>query len=164
MTLTTTSDPGVISVHTNSLSDVNTHNARLKVKLTNYAAVAAVEIAFTITITNPCFSTSLTLPTTLTAVTITSKSGTGNDQTFLPATTAGVSASIPGLCGVRVYSIDEAIPANFVTITAPAGDQYVDSWTLSCLSNNLSDVGVHTVTLRVVLQDYSGITAATKTV
>jgi hypothetical protein len=32
------------------------------------------------------------------------------------------------------------------------------------LSNSLADVGVYTVTLKVVLQDYSGVTAATKTV
>jgi hypothetical protein len=83
----------------------------------------------------------------------------------LPATdTASSNALNLSLCGAKQYSIVEAIPASFITITAPAGDQYVDSWTLSCLSNNLADVGVYTVTLKVVLQDYSGVTAATKTV
>ena len=74
----------------------------------------------------------------------------------MPATdTAGVAALIPGLCGVRIYSIVESEPTNFIMIRAPSGDQYVDSWQLSFLTNKISKVGVYTVTIKVVLQDYA---------
>ena len=39
----------------------------------------------------------------------------------------------------------------------------MNDWTLSCLSNNLSDVGVWTVTLRATLDNYVGVAAATTT-
>ncbi len=47
----------------------------------------------------------------------------------------------------------------------PAGqDPFVDNWTLACLSNNLADVGVYTtVTLKVVLETYTNIAPAYKT-
>jgi hypothetical protein len=42
-------------------------------------------------------------------------------------------------------------------------DPFVDNWTLTCLSNNLADVGVWTVTLSVKLDNYPMVAAATKT-
>jgi hypothetical protein len=73
---------GIISVQSNLINDAGVHNATFKAKLTNYPLVAHVNIGFQITITNPCLTTALTLPTTLTSVTITSLSGTGNSQFF----------------------------------------------------------------------------------
>ncbi len=73
---------GIISVQTNLITDVDDHNATFRAKLTNYSDVAHVDIGFRIKITNPCLTTVLTLPTTLTSVTITSLSGTGDSQTF----------------------------------------------------------------------------------
>lgn len=73
----------------------------------DYVVVANVDIGFIITITNPCLSTTLNLPTTLTSATIISLSGTGNSQTFLPATDTAANSLVPGLCGNRIYSIVE---------------------------------------------------------
>ena len=103
------STSGTITVQTSQISDVGVHSATFDAKLTNYPAVAHVQIGFTITISNPCLSTTLTLPTTLTAVTITSLSGISSSQAFAPATdSAATTAAIPALCGNRVYSIVEA--------------------------------------------------------
>ena len=48
----------------------------LKAKLTNYSGVSAATVEFSITLINPCLTTTLALPTTLIAKTITSFSGT----------------------------------------------------------------------------------------
>ena len=102
---------GKISVQTNLISDANVHSATFRAKLTNYSSyVANVEIGFQITITNPCLTTILTLPTTLTAVTITSLSGVSNSQTFAPATDTAATSAVRGLCGNRIYSIVETLP------------------------------------------------------
>ncbi len=153
-------------MQTNLTSDAGVHSATFRAKLTNYSSfVANVEIGFQITITNsnPCLTTTLTLPTTLTAVTITSLSGVSNSQTFAPATDTAATSTVPGLCGNRIYSIVETLPRNFVSIVAPSAgqDPFVDNWTLTCLSTNLADVGVYTtVTLKVVLESYPSITPA----
>ena len=92
--LITTGDPGQISIYTILISDVQVYTATFSAKLANYAAVAAATTSFTITIVNPCLGTVLSLPTTLNAVTITSRSGLGDTQTFLPASdTAGVAST-----------------------------------------------------------------------
>jgi hypothetical protein len=81
-------------------------------KLVDYPLVAEAFIVFNVTITgessDPCLTTTLTLPTTFTAVTITALSGVENFQEFAPATdTAATTAGNPSLCGIRVYSIVE---------------------------------------------------------
>ena len=73
---------GIISVQSNLINDAGVHNATFRAKVRDYSLVAHVDIEFKITITNPCLTTALTLPTTLTSVTITSLSGTGNSQFF----------------------------------------------------------------------------------
>jgi hypothetical protein len=110
---------GIISVQSNNINDANDHNVTFRAKMRDYSLVAHVDIGFKITITNPCLTTVLTLPTTLTSVTITSLSGTGNSQTFLPATDIAATSLIPGLCGNRIYSIVEASAQNFVSIVPP---------------------------------------------
>ena len=66
-------------------------------------------------------TTTLNLPTTLTDEMITSYSGTVVTQIFAPATdSAALAANVVDLCGVRVYSIEETIAQEFVTIIAPA--------------------------------------------
>ena len=123
-----------------------------------------LQITITASTASPCLTTTLSLPTTLTSVTITSLSGVSNSQTFKPATdTAAATSSSLSLCGNRIYSIVETLPQNFVSIVAPSAgqDPFVDNWTLTCLSTNLADVGVYnTVTLKVVLQDYPSIAPA----
>ena len=97
-------------------------------------------------------TTTLALPTTLIAKTITLLSGTALTQDFAPATdTAATAASVANLCGSRVYTIVEAIPQEFVTIVAPATNEYTLNWTLSMLSNNFSHAGTWTVTLQAKL-------------
>ena len=110
---------GIISVQSNLINDAGNHDATFRAKMRDYPLVACVDIGFKITITNPCLSTVLTLPTTLTSVTITSLSGTGNSQTFLPATNTPTTSLVPGLCGNRIYSIVEASVQNFVSIVPP---------------------------------------------
>jgi len=60
------------------MADINTYTATFKVKLTNYPGVAPVQVAFQIQLIDPCLSTVLSLPTTLTAASIVSMSGIGN--------------------------------------------------------------------------------------
>ena len=110
---------GVISVHSNLINDAGVRDATFKAKMRDYS-VAHVEIGFKITITNPCLTTVLTLPTTLTSVTITSLSGTSHSQAFLPATDTAATSIVPGLCGNRIYSIVEVSAQNFVSIVPPA--------------------------------------------
>jgi hypothetical protein len=119
-----------------------------------------------ITVINPCLTTSLTLPTTLNNVVITAMSGVGDTQTFSPATDSRAStASLPGLCDVRVYTIVEAIPQGFITITPPAAglNVYTDNWSLTCQTNDLTVVGTHNVTLKATLSLYAGVPFVTKT-
>lgn len=58
----------------------------LNVSLGDYPAVAAATVDFKVTMKNPCLTTTLTLPTTLSPVEIISKSGIKHDQLFTPAT------------------------------------------------------------------------------
>ena len=98
-------------MQTNLTSDAGVHSATFRAKLTNYSSyVANVEIGFQITITNPCLTTTLTLPTALTAVTITSLSGVSSSQIFAPATDAAATSAVRDLCGNRIYSIVETLP------------------------------------------------------
>jgi len=64
------------------------------------------------------------LPTALTSFSITVFDGIGFTQTFMPATDAAATSALrPDLCGPRVYTIIEASPAAFISITAPAAGQ-----------------------------------------
>ena len=110
---------GIISVQSNLISDTGVYNATFRAKMRDYPYMTNVDIGFKITITNPCLTTVLTLPTALTSVTITSLTGTSNSQTFLPATNTPTTSLVPGLCGNRIYSIVEASAQNFVSIVAP---------------------------------------------
>ena len=51
-----------------------------------------------------------------------------------------------------------------MTIVPATGDAYTTAWTLSALSNSLTDVGTWTITLSVTLQNYPSIAAATKVI
>ena len=57
------------------MADINTYTATLRAKLTNYSGVTAAIVAFSVTLINPCLTTTLSLPTTLVNKTITSFSG-----------------------------------------------------------------------------------------
>ena len=81
----------------------------MNVKLASFADVKAEQVKFWVTLTNPCLTTTLSLPTTLAPVTITSTSGVSVTQNFAPATdSAATSALNLTLCGSRIYSIVEA--------------------------------------------------------
>ena len=83
----------------------------------------------------------------------------------MPATdSAADTATVPGLCGPRVYSIAEPQPQNFMTISPPAGDEFTLAWTLRALSTNLVDVGTWTVTLQVTLLNYPAVSATTSVI
>ena len=139
---------GTISLGSNSMADVGTHTATLKAKLTNYPAVAPALVSFSTTLIDPCLSTTITLPTTLVAETITSLSGLTTIQVFAPATdTAATSAGVLGLCGPRIYTIVETTPQGFVSIVAPATNEYSSNWSLSMHSTNIANVGTWAVTL-----------------
>ena len=115
VSVTSLSNPGTISIQTSMLADAGVYTATLDAKLTSYPAVTHAQVIFTITVIDPCLTTTLTLPTVLAPVTITAMSGTGSSQIFLPATdAAGAAAATPGLCGNRIYSIVEA-PAQAFT-------------------------------------------------
>lgn len=51
-----------------------------------------------------------------------------------------------------------------MTIVPATGDAFTTAWTLTALSNSLADVGSWTVTLRVTLQNYVSVAAATKVI
>ena len=143
-TITYTSETGTISIASDKMSDIGVKMATFQAKLTNYPNVAPVQVTFTINLIDPCLSTVLTLPTTLTDVTIGSMSGVQESQLFAPATdSAATSAGVVDLCGPRAYSIVEATAQNFISIVSPV----TTDWTINFLSTNLADVGVHTITL-----------------
>jgi len=79
-----------------------------------------------------CLTTVLTLPTTMVNFSIVI-GGAAYSKTFMPATDSEATFhNIASICGPRVYSILEATPAAFITITAPAaGQEYTSAWTLS---------------------------------
>ena len=79
VSISTASNPGTISVQSNLMADINTYTATFQVKLTNYPEVAPVQVAFQIQLVDPCLTTVLALPTTLTAASIVSMSGIGNN-------------------------------------------------------------------------------------
>ena len=145
------------------MTDIGVYSATLQVKLTNFPAVTPVEVPFAITLLDPCLTTTLTLPTSLTPVTITALDGISSSQVFVPATdSAGDAAVLPDLCGPRTYSIVEVWAQNFVTITAPVLP--ATDWTLVFQSNDIADAGVHSVTLSATLDSFPGVTPATSIV
>ena len=102
---------GTINLQSNLMTDIGTYTATLKAKLTNYAGVTPAQVAFSVTLINPCLTTTLALPTVLVATSITSLSGSATLQVFAPATdTAATSAAVSDLCGPRVYTIVETTP------------------------------------------------------
>lgn len=97
-----------VSVQTNLFSDAGNHPATLEAKLTNYPGVPHAKVTFSIFITNPCFTTALSFPTTLAPISIISKTNIGFSSSFAPAIdSAAATAGTPGLCGDRLYSILE---------------------------------------------------------
>ena len=145
------------------MANIGTYTATLSVTLVSYTGVTAATKSFSVTLIDPCLSTVLTLPTTLTAFSITVGSGVAYTQTFMPATDSAAStAAIPSLCGPRIYTIVEANPLAFTTIVPPAaGQEYISAWTLSEITSNFAYVGVWPMTLSVKLQNYSSVAAAT---
>ena len=101
----------LLTLQSNLIADAGSYTATLSASLTNYPAVAAAQISFSLELINPCLTTVLTLPTTLSAFTITVGDGVGFEQTFMPATDSKAdAATTPALCGPRVYAILEAQP------------------------------------------------------
>jgi len=83
----------------------------------------------------------------------------------MPATdTKATAAGVAALCGSRTYTIVEAVPAAFTTITSPAaGQELTSAWILSFSTSSCADRGSWTITLRASLQNYAGVTAVTRT-
>ena len=108
------------------MTDIGTYTATLKAKLTNYAGVTPAQVSFSVTLVNPCLTTTLALPTTLVATSITSLSGLTSTQVFAPSTdTAATFAGVLDLCGARIYSIVEITPQQgLVSIIAPSTNLY----------------------------------------
>lgn len=156
-TVTSGTSSGTISVQTNDFGLINSYTVTIEAELENYPTIAHVQVAFTLNIVHPCSITTLTLPTTLQAVSITSLSGISNSQLFLPATDPeSIANSTKDLCGNRIYTIIDPLAQGIVTITSPAIglDPYIDKWTLTCQSTSLADVGVRTFTLQAVLESW----------
>ena len=57
------------------MPDVGFYTVKLRAKLTSYPSITAATVEFSVTLTNPCLTTSLALPTTLVNKTITAFSG-----------------------------------------------------------------------------------------
>ena len=113
---------------------------------------------------DPCLTTVLTLPTLPASFVISAFDGIGFTHTFMPATDSAADiALVPSLCGPRTYVILEAQPLNFISIIPPAGDGYINPWTIFAISNSFVDVGVWAVTLQVTLDNYVSIPATTQT-
>jgi hypothetical protein len=67
---------GNISLVSNSMAQINSYTATLQAKLTSYSGVSAAKVTFSVTLTNPCLTTTLAMPANLINMTITSYSGT----------------------------------------------------------------------------------------
>lgn len=159
---------GDVIVDSTSLLDIGgPYTVNVFAALVSYPAIPAARDTVDVTIVDPCLTTTLALPTALTAFDIAMGSGIGHDQTFLPAIdTAALNSGITNLCGPRKYVILEAQPSTFMTISSPGvGLEYTDPWTLSALSNNLLDVGTWpTITLQASLVNYPLVTPATQVI
>jgi len=111
----------VMTLASSDMTKSGTYPMTLSVFLTEYPARGTLTKSFTAVLVNPCLTATLTLPTTLTGSSITAYSGTAVTQTFMPATDNKADYSeTPGLCGPRVYVIDEILPAEFTSIIAPS--------------------------------------------
>ena len=89
------------------MTDIGTYTATLKAKLTNYAGVTPAQVSFSVTLVNPCLTTTLALPTIFVATSIISFSGLTVTQVFAPATdTTALSAAVSDLCGLKCNSLD----------------------------------------------------------
>jgi len=87
--------------------------------------------------------------------TITAFTRVGFNQNFMPATdSAATLAAVPSLCGLRVYTILETQPKNFMKVVQTTGDLYTTAWSLEAMSTSLADVGVWTINLQASLQSY----------
>ena len=78
VTLNSSTNPATISVQSNLIPDTGVYSATLHAKLLNYPSVTPVDIGFSITMINPCLTTTLNLPTAISAVTISALSGVGS--------------------------------------------------------------------------------------
>ena len=66
-----------ITVLSTNMLHIGIYTATLSASLANYPLVTAAQIAFSVTLVDPCLTTVLTLPTTLLTFTITAFDGIG---------------------------------------------------------------------------------------
>lgn len=136
--------------------------ATLQAFLTDYPDVAPAEVSFTVTLIDPCLTTSLEA-TTVSDFSFVAYSENPVSVNFNPFTdTAAVGAKsgtgVPSLCGPRNYEIVETTPKTFLTITPPVDEKIFESpWNVTGQTNVLDNVQVWNVTLRATLANYSGI-------
>jgi hypothetical protein len=132
---------GSITVKTNDMSLIGSHNATMRAALLNYPSSVPADISFTINLIDPCLTTVLSLPS-LQTINITSFTASmALSQSFAPATdSAATIANVVDLCGPRVYSIVEQQPSLFIEIGYPANN-FTQNLTLSAYSMNFSDCG-----------------------
>jgi len=150
-----------------SLTDITkiglTKGLVLQVVATPLQDTPGPTVPFNVIINHPCPGSTLTFPSAISAVTIVSMSGIGSTVTFTPTTNSAETTLGSGYCGTRDYTIVEAQPQTFVTIVSPApANVFTTNWSLTCLSANIADVGVWTVTLKATLTNYP-LVQATKT-
>jgi hypothetical protein len=141
----------VISVQSNSMLDLDStgtpYSITLTVSFTNYPSRSSTQ-SFNVYLVDPCPSAVLSLPTTLSNISITAliSSVNFNSQTFSPATD---NVALPGttdVCGPRTYTVTvSGAPHNFMSILQPvSGFLFNDTWTLIANATQTSDIGTWT--------------------
>jgi hypothetical protein len=107
----------VISVYTTDVSIAQSSTTlNLKASLTSYSTVAGKTKTFSLTILDPCATTTLSA-STIVDFTIYAFYNNGGSQQFNPFTDSiATTAGAPGMCGPRTYSAI-TVPASNIIFT-----------------------------------------------
>jgi hypothetical protein len=151
--LTINSSTGLLTLSSNSLADVGPHTVTLLVTLTSYPTITAASVTFTVTLNDPCPTTSIsmTAPAAMTnGVTLPAASLTPT----APTNTVATQAAVTTFCGAYTYSLSGTYP--YLTINSSTG-------LLTLSDTNMANIGTHTVTLLVGLASYTSVPQASVT-
>jgi hypothetical protein len=127
--------------------------------LTNYAT-APVTTSFTVTVVNPCLTTTLAWPSILSAMSQSVGSTTVITQTA-PVVIDGVSTSqtTTGLCGAVTYLISSTLSSATTALTS--SEVTISSLGLISVSTtNSATIGTHTVTITETISLYSSLSSS----
>jgi len=143
-----------VTISTASTSYSGTHTFKFSVGRTS---TVTTDVVWTLDFTNPCTSTTLTMPT-ISDVTGLLVGGSVTKTFSEVVDSAATTAGIPALCGTRTYSVTNSGSAvSWATITGPASGTYTITFAPNV--DNLHASSPFTFKLHAVLASYTSVTA-----